>query len=147
MRARFIFAAVLCLTPACAQGAEESAEGAAETAFTFDNTACPAFLTGVWLANSQQDVAPGPDQALWHVTEAMVFNADGVLEHAFASGVAGDEPEETKTFGTWTAAPGPMKDRCAVNFTFEEGERRTSEVVVTAETRIAIDGQAFTRAR
>ncbi len=147
MRARFVLAALVCLMPAMAQDGEEGIDTGPETAFTFDNTACPAFLSGVWLANSQQDVAPGPDQALWHVTEAMVFNADGVLEHAFASGVAGVEPEETKTFGTWAAAAGPAKDRCAVSFTFEEGERRMSEVVVNAETRIAIDGQAFTRAR
>ncbi|MFT3810675.1 MAG: hypothetical protein QM698_12215 [Micropepsaceae bacterium] len=137
----------LAVLPAMAQDGDDGADVAAGAPFTFDNTACPAFLTGVWLANSQQDVAPGPDQALWHVTEAMVFNADGVLEHAFASGVAGDEPEETKTFGTWLATPGPAKDRCAVTFTFEEGERRASEVVVTAETRMSIDGQAFTRAR
>ena len=141
-----VLCALMLAAPAAAQDGDDSA-APVEAAFTFDNTTCPAFLTGVWLANSQQDVAPGPDQALWHVTEAIVFNADGVLEHAFASGVAGDEPEETKTFGTWIASPGTTKNRCTLAITFEEGETRTSEVAVTAQTRMTIDGQAFTRAR
>lgn len=146
MLRRFALCAVLALAPAAAQ---EEPDGPAdtETAFVFDNTACPVFLTGIWLANSQQDVAPGPDQALWHVTEAMVFNADGTLEHAFASGISGDTPEETKTFGTWTAAPGQVKDRCNLAFVLEEGEKRSGEVAVLARTRILLDGQPFTRAQ
>jgi hypothetical protein len=117
----------------------------AEPPFTFDNTVCPAFLTGIWLANSQQDVAPGPDQALWHVTEALVLNEGGVLEQAFASGISGDEPEETKTFGVWTAGPGSAADRCAFAFTFEEGARMAGEVKVLTRARILVDGQAFAR--
>lgn len=142
----FALCAALFVTPVTAQ---EGAEGdvIVDPPFTLDNSACPAFLTGIWLATSQQDVAPGPGEALWSVTEAMVFNAGGMLEHAFASGVAGDEPEETKTFGTWTAGPGAAPDRCALSLVFEEGETRAGEVVVTGQTGITIDGQAFTRIR
>ena len=145
MRAAVLLLALAGL-PAYAQDGEDGVD-AAVPAFTFDNASCPIFLTGIWLANSQQDVAPGPEQALWHVTEAIVFNADSVLEHAFASGVAGEEPEETKTFGTWAAGPGAAKDRCTLAIVFEEGEKRASEVVVSAANRVMIDGQPFTRAR
>lgn len=145
MRARFALALLLPLLPALAQE-EPPGEAEPEPAFKLDNAACPDFLTGIWLANSQQDVAPGPDQAIWHVTEAMVFNGDGTLEHAFASGVSGDEPEETKTFGVWTAGPGRAEDRCVVSLVFEEGEQRTAEVLAVTRTSILLDGQALTRA-
>lgn len=145
MRARFVLALPLLLMQALAQE-EPPGEAASEPDFKLDNTACPTFMVGIWLANSQQDVAPGADQAIWHVTEAMVFNADGTLEHAFASGVSGDEPEETKTFGVWTAGPGSAPDRCAVSLSLEEGERRAAEVLALTRTSILLDGQAFTRA-
>ena len=82
-----------------------------------------------------------------HVTEALVFNPDGRIEQAFAAGTAGEEPQETKTFGAWTAGPGRAKDRCALSLVFEEGERRDVEVAALAATRILVDGQPFTRAR
>lgn len=118
-----------------------------EAPFAFDNTTCPVFMAGIWLANSQQDVGRGGEQALWHVTEALVLNEGGKLELAFASGISGDEPVETKTFGAWTAAPGATENSCALTLAFEEGERRMSPVAVHAETRILVDGQAFTRIR
>ncbi len=138
----FALCAVLLATPVAAQ---EEAEGdaAAEAPFTLDNAACPAFLAGIWLANSQQDFGG----AIWHVTEALVLNPNGVVELAFAAGVSGDEPEETKTFGTWVAGPGSAKDRCALIIAFEEGERRIVEAAALTATQIRVDGQAFTRAR
>ena len=146
MLRRVTLIAVMLLATAAAQD-EPDGEPEPDTPFKLDNTACPTFLTGIWLANSQQDVAPGPDQALWHVTAALVLNPDGKVEQAFAAGVAGDEPEETKTFGTWLAGPGSAKDRCTLAIVFEEGEQRTAEVTATTGTRILIDGQAFPRAR
>lgn len=140
------FALLAVLIMPLAQAEEDGPETTpAEAGFVFDNATCPAFLTGIWLANSQQDVAPGADQAIWHVTQAMVFNADGTLERAFASGVAGDDPEETKTYGTWQAGPGPEKDRCALSLTYEEGQSEADGVTVLTRTRILLGGQPFTR--
>lgn len=146
MRPALALAALLAL-PAAAQDGEDGAPDTGEPVFAFDNAACPAFLTGVWLANSQQDIGKGGAQALWHVTEAMVLNETGISERAFAAGVAGDEPEETKTAGTWAAGPGAAKDRCNLAFVYEEGERQSSEVTVESQSRIQVDGQPFTRLR
>ncbi len=146
MLRRFALCAVIALPSAVAQE-EPDGDPAADAPFVFDNAACQVFLAGIWLANSQQDIGTGGAQALWHVTEALVLNDTGVAELAFASGVAGDEPEETKTAGTWTAAPGDAPDRCVLALAFEEGQRQDSAVTVTAETRIQVDGQAFTRLR
>lgn len=144
MLRRSALIAALLVAPAAAQEEPDGTAGA-EPPFIFDNATCPGFLTGIWLANSQQDVAPGPDQALWHVTEALVLNESGVLERAFAAGISGDEPEETKTFGTWATGAGSAADRCTLSFVFEEGQRQMGEVVVLTRTRILVDGQAFTR--
>lgn len=142
MLRRAVLAALL-LFPAALAAEEEPNAAAPDAPFTLDNSACPAFLTGIWLANSQQDLGG----ALWHVTEALVFNPDGRIEQAFAAGTAGDDPEETKTFGTWTAGPGATSDRCAVTLIFEEGETRSVDVAALTGTRVLIEGQAFTRAR
>ena len=142
-RAALAVLAALAMPPVALAEEDGPDEAAPDAPFTLDNAACPAFLTGIWLANSQQDFGG----ALWHVTEALVFNPDGRIEQAFAAGTAGEEPQETKTFGAWTAGPGTAKDRCALSLVFEEGERRDVEVAALAATRILVDGQPFTRAR
>lgn len=143
MRAVLALAALLALPALAEEGQEETGDAP----FVFDNAACPTFLAGIWLANSQQDIGTDGAPALWHVTEALVLNANGILELAFASGVAGEEPEETKTPGAWTAGAGAAKDRCTLDLAFEGGARRRSEVAVISETRIRVDGQPFTRIR
>ena len=142
-RAALAVLAALAMPPVALAEEDGPDETAPDAPFTLDNAACSAFLTGIWLANSQQDFGG----ALWHVTEALVFNPDGRLEQAFAAGTAGEDPEETKTFGAWTAGPGGAADRCAVTIVFEEGETRALEVAALTGTRILVDGQAFTRAR
>lgn len=146
MRRSLVLAALLAVAPAHAEG-EVTAEAPGAPAFRLDSAACPAFLSGIWLANSQQDVGRGGDPAIWHVTQALVLDASGRLEFAFAAGIAGDEPEETKTFGAWTAGPGAAAETCALTLVFEESERRTLSVTATSQTRMQAGGQSFTRAR
>ncbi len=149
MHRRFAIAALVLTVAGAGARAQDGIvlDGAEEPAFTLDTAACPNFLAGIWLATSQQDVGRGGEQALWHVTEALVLDASGVLELAFASGIAGDETEETKSYGVWAATAGARGDRCALTLSFDEGESWTLDVTASSRTRMQAGGQAFTRAR